>query len=127
MVNADLLIPTNTSVSKNNFGLNCVARRYNQSGNKPYHCTVCSKKLCPEKKGDETLLCSHCSKFPCSKLKSLDKRYIQKYGISPINNLKKAKEMGIESFIESEKRKWTCPHCGKYLCIHSETCINCEK
>jgi hypothetical protein len=94
-------------------------------GNKPYHCTVCSIKSCEEKKGNEELLCYDCSKFPCKRIKNLDKRYTLKYGESPIQNLNKIKEIGLQAFIDIEKEKWKCNNCGQLLCVHREVCLNC--
>ncbi len=94
-------------------------------GNKPYHCTVCSIKSCEEKKGNEELLCYDCSKFPCKRIKNLDKRYTLKYGESPIQNLNKIKEIGLQAFIEIEKEKWKCNNCGQLLCVHREVCLHC--
>jgi hypothetical protein len=95
------------------------------SGNKPYHCTVCSIKSCPEKDGDENLLCNTCEKFPCRRIKDLDMRYITKYGESPIQNLKLINEIGLNDFILQEKEKWRCGACGNLLCVHRELCLNC--
>ncbi len=95
------------------------------SGNKPYHCTVCSIKTCIEKKGNESLLCSQCIKFPCRRIKDLDKRYTSKYGESPIQNMKRINETGRETFVRSEQEKWKCVKCGHLLCVHKEVCLNC--
>jgi hypothetical protein len=97
----------------------------NNTGYKPYHCSVCSITTCVEKKANEKLLCYECVKFPCRRIKDLDKRYIAKYGESPIQNLLKIKEIGLDSFIESEKVKWKCSKCGELLCVHREVCLNC--
>jgi hypothetical protein len=97
----------------------------NNIGNKPYHCTVCSIKSCAEKRGNEKLLCYDCAKFPCRRIKNLDKRYITKYGESPIQNLEKIKEIGLDSFINREKEKWKCVECGHLLCVHREICLKC--
>jgi hypothetical protein len=94
-------------------------------GNKPYHCTVCSIKLCDEKKGNEELLCYDCSKYPCRRIKDLDKRYTLKYSESPIQNLNKIKEIGLQQFIEIEKEKWKCNKCGHLLCVHRDVCLHC--
>ncbi len=88
---------------------------YNFIGNKPYHCTVCHIKECLEKKGDEKMLCSECGSFPCKRIINLDKRYSQRYGESPIQNIKKH---GSEAFIEGENEKWKCKQCGTILCAH---------
>jgi len=97
----------------------------NNIGNKPYHCTVCSIKTCVEKKGNENLLCYDCQKFPCRRIKDLDKRYITKYGEGLVQNLLCIKEAGIDSFIETEREKWKCINCGELLCVHREVCLNC--
>jgi hypothetical protein len=97
----------------------------NNTGNKPYHCTVCSIKVCDEKKGNEKLLCYDCDKFPCKRIVSLDKRYTQKYGESPIQNLTRIKNTGLSEFIATENEKWKCNKCGQLLCVHKEVCLNC--
>ena len=97
----------------------------NSIGNKPYHCAICSIKTCPEKNGDEELLCFECSKFPCRRIKNLDKRYITKYGESPIENLQKIKEIGLEEFIKIEEDKWKCSECGQLLSVHRGVCVIC--
>ena len=101
----------------------CVGCNY--TGNKPYHCTVCSIKECPEKKGNEKLLCSECDKFPCKRIKNLDKRYRIKYGESPIQNLQNIIKDGIDAFIKIENEKWECKQCGELLCVHRDACLQC--
>jgi hypothetical protein len=95
------------------------------NGNKPYHCRVCSIKLCAEKNGNEKLLCDDCVKYPCRRIKNLDKRYTTQYGESPIQNFKTIKEIGLDAFINHEKEKWKCASCGYLLCVHREVCLNC--
>ena len=95
------------------------------TGNKPYHCTVCSIKSCPEKEGKENLLCSKCRKFPCRRIRDLDKRYTNKYGESPIQNLQSIKKIGLKEFVEIEKEKWKCKECGHLLCVHRNVCLVC--
>lgn len=97
----------------------------NSIGNKPYHCTVCSIKSCPEKKGDEKLLCNSCNKFPCKRIKNLDKRYTVKYTESPIENLEMINEKGFLEFIKIESEKWKCTECGHLLCVHKNSCLVC--
>ncbi len=70
--------------------------------------------------------CYECEKFPCSRLKDLDKRYCARYHMSMIENLKFIKEHGIESFLEKEEEKWRCPECGEVICCHNGFCLNCD-
>jgi hypothetical protein len=97
----------------------------NNEGNKPYHCTVCSIKSCEEKDGDPEQLCSDCRKFPCRRIKDLDKRYRTKYGENLITNLETASSEGLTRFIKSAHKKWTCKNCGELLCVHRESCLYC--
>lgn len=95
------------------------------TGNKPYHCSVCSIKTCADKNGNEMLLCSDCIKFPCRRMKDLNKRYTTNYGESPIQNLIEIKNLGLTQFIATEKEKWKCKRCGYLICVHKEVCLNC--
>jgi hypothetical protein len=62
-----------------------------------------------------------CDEYPCKKLKSLDKRYRTKYGMSMIENLERIKDYGVRKFITSEKKRWTkgtmvfCVHKKRYF------------
>ena len=97
----------------------------NNEGNKPNHCMNCSIVFCLEKKGNIHELCYKCNKFPCRRIKDLDKRYKTKYGESVIENLNKISESGIRVFIQAEKIKWKCEGCGKLVCVHREYCLYC--
>jgi len=59
---------------------------------------------------------SACQKFPCTRLKNLDKRYRTKYGMSMIENLKTIEKNGIGDFIRQEKKKWMIG--DKIFCVH---------
>jgi len=97
----------------------------NNTGKKPNHCTVCGFRTCIEKNGNEQLGCIDCGKFPCRRMKDLEKRYRIKYGESPIQNLTRIKESGLDSFIAIEMEKWKCDSCGQLLCVHKGVCLIC--
>jgi hypothetical protein len=78
-------------------------------------CIKCGIKLCQERKGE---YCIDCDKFPCERLKRLDKRYQEKYGMSEIKNLKDIKEKGMESFLVQEEKKWVSP--DGVFCVHDK-------
>jgi len=69
--------------------------------------------------------CFECEQFPCNRLKTLDKRYHDKYHMSMIENLKFIQEHGIESLLEKEEGKWRCPDCGDTLSCHTGLCLRC--
>lgn len=95
---------------------------------KPGYCRKCIIKNCPVLKEKNLNFCSDkCEKYPCLRLKNLDKRYRTKYGMSMIENLENIKNKGIEKFVESELYRWKCPKCGELLCVHRTSCIMCDE
>lgn len=84
-------------------------------------CARCRIRQCEDRTGD---YCYDCAEYPCARLKRLDKRYV-KYRMSMLDNLHVIRERGIDEFIEQEKTRWTCPHCGAILCVHRNRCLRC--
>ena len=66
-----------------------------------------------------------CENYPCKRLISLDKRYRTKYHMSMLENLRCIKNQGIDTFLEKEKQKWTCPKCGRIVTCHGGMCLQC--
>lgn len=93
--------------------------------NKPKYCIVCRIKTCAELAGSEVKLCYACAKFPCLRLRQLDKRYRTKYGMSMIENLEMIHEIGVDEFVTRQKKRWTCPECGSLICVHKVGCLAC--
>jgi ribosomal protein S27AE len=71
--------------------------------------------------------CFDCEKYPCKRVKQLDKRYRTKYKTSFIENLRMIKEDGIDSFLAFESKRRTCPYCGSVLSVHRDNCLICKK
>lgn len=71
--------------------------------------------------------CYECNIFPCIKIKSLDKRYRTKYGMSMIENLEFIKKHGIGKFLKVQEEKYKCPECGGVICVHHKECFKCKK
>lgn len=70
--------------------------------------------------------CHVCDKFPCTRLKSLDKRYRTKYHMSMIENLVSIQENGMVRFLQAQEEKWRCPECGGNICCHNGLCLHCS-
>lgn len=70
--------------------------------------------------------CYDCGKFPCQRMKSLDKRYRTKYRTSLINNLEIIRGSGIDHFLEFESERRTCPVCGSITSVHRQNCLKCD-
>jgi len=114
----------------------CVAYQgFTMTGKKRKHtCTGCRvyDKTCAFLKRDCELLkeesveyCYQCDEFPCDNLRALDDRYTEKYETRLIDNLLKIKYDGVESFINEQLDKYTCPECGETLCMHTNKCYKC--
>lgn len=105
----------------------CFRKDLNGTKKSEYRST-CIIRNCTHKKSGKSAFCSEsCGKFPCRRLKQLDKRYRTKYGMSMIENLKMINEKGIRFFIRNEKLKWTCKECGGLICVHRPACVSCGR
>ena len=101
----------------------CPGCREDNTG-KPYYCIRCIIKNCDHLKKNNWKYCTNkCEKYPCKRLKSLDKRYKTKYSMSMISNLEIIDKDGIRKLINIEKEKWIrgneiyCVHHKKYYKI----------
>ena len=86
----------------------------------------CTIRNCPILRERKMMFCSDaCDKYPCTRLRNLDKRYRTKYGMSMIENLENIKKSGIADFVENEKTRWRCTTCGSVICVHRDSCLEC--
>jgi hypothetical protein len=90
------------------------------------HCVQCSIRLCDDKP-DVASFCFECNKYPCARLKQLDKRYVSKYGMSMLDNLDRISQLGLKQFMKVENTRWVCQECGSPICIHNKKCYSCGK
>jgi hypothetical protein len=81
---------------------------------------------CIDLEKTDSKFCYECEKFPCKRIKQLDKRYRTKYRTSFIENLRFIKENGIADFLEYESNRRTCPNCGSILSVHRAFCLDCK-
>ena len=95
-------------------------------GCRDYYCSEgdyrqsCIIKNCKILKRNKWKYCSiKCENFPCARLKSLDKRYRIKYGMSMIENLNNIAKNGIRAFIRQEVKKWIKR--DSVFCVHRKT------
>ena len=94
--------------------------------NKPKSCRSCSIANCELLAETKTGFCYECKKYPCTRLKNLDKRYRIKYGMSMIENLEYIRNRGVVQFLFKEESRWKCPVCGQGLCVHRDICLQCK-
>ena len=83
------------------------------------------RKHCAKIRNNEIKFCFECKVFPCDRLKTLDKRYRTRYGMSMVGNLKEIKKEGMKKFLEKQEEKYGCPECGDVISIHDGKCYNC--
>jgi len=95
-------------------------------GYKANSCANCIIRNCQVIKENKSGFCYECDRFPCPRLKQLDKRYRLKYHMSMIENLLQIKDQGMSSFLDGQTSKWTCKDCGGVICVHRGYCLNCN-
>jgi len=97
-----------------------------QDSDKSKYRSTCIIRNCGQLIKSQAKYCSdRCDRYPCARLKNLNKRYRTKYGMSMIDNLQMIDGVGIRKFIQNEKTKWICPECGNLICVHRPTCLTC--
>lgn len=97
-----------------------------ESATKNVSCVNCIIINCELLKKTGSGFCYECGSYPCLRLKQLDKRYRTRYGTSFLDNLKRIRENGIESFLAFEQQRRTCPQCGSSLSVHRNSCLVCS-
>ncbi len=99
------------------------------------HCIGCRpmEKNCYVKRGCRKLrtgqvqFCYECSELPCKNIARLEKRYLERYKMSFLENLQTIKEKGIEKFLEEQRVRFACPSCGDIVSVHDSRCYSCGK
>ena len=93
---------------------------------KPETCRSCSIVNCEFLAKTESGFCYDCDKYPCTRLKRLDKRYRINYDMSMVENLDLINNKGLETFLTLEESRWKCLSCGSGLSVHRDSCIYCN-
>lgn len=101
----------------------CPGCRFVIEGKARVHCVI---RNCEFIKSGDFEFCFNCQKYPCKRLKQLDKRYRTKYKTSFLENLSMIKEKGIDYFLSFEASRRKCSHCGATLCVHRDQCLACS-
>lgn len=122
-------------------GLNCVAcvaahgenpcsGCASPDGCKPEFCrSVCGIKLCSKRIRNNYRFCYECPDYPCEVSRACDQRCRAEYasGESPLDNLKKVRELGMERFLQEERERWTCVECGGVIRAQDGICGGCGR
>lgn len=120
-------------------GMNCgICMAYLRDKNKCPGCRRISKennenrvrciiRNCEHLKKTKSGFCYECERFPCARMKQLDKRYRTRYNMSMLENLEFISKNGMDKFLEAQRKKYRCPRCGGVICVHNKKCYSCEK
>lgn len=100
----------------------CAGCLVNDQG-KPGHCRACAIKACVEEKG--FTYCFACARYPCKRIKALDKSYRSRYGVSLLENSRAVAEAGLAAFQEQQRAVYACPACGGVISLHDAQCSEC--
>lgn len=91
---------------------------WGENEHKPKHCVKCVIKNCELLAKTDSKFCYDCEKYPCTRLKQLDKRYRTNYSMSMIENLDSIKK---SDWINLCKMKmidgFVIIAVGQYVCI----------
>ncbi|HEY5537102.1 MAG TPA: DUF3795 domain-containing protein [Acetobacterium sp.] len=99
---------------------------HGDNASKSKSCMQCIIKNCPTIQTNASGFCYDCEKYPCKRLKDLDKRYRTKYHMSMLENLECIKKNGMDAFLEHEEKRWICSECGSIICVHRNVCPRCQ-
>jgi putative acetyltransferase len=84
----------------------------------------CKKRICMIK--NQLNHCGECFKLSCVLRKPLEKRYLQNYNIDLAKNCRQIRSLGSHSWIQSQKQKFTCPHCTLPFSPYDKHCLICS-
>lgn len=87
-------------------------------------CQNCTKKKCAFDQGLQW--CFECGRFPCARIKSLNKRYQENYHVDLVQNGMDAKR-DMAAFLQAQKARFTCDACGGVIDQHHGRCSACGR
>jgi hypothetical protein len=83
------------------------------------HSETCRIKLCAFERGLSH--CFECDKFPCSRIRRLEKRYRENCGYLLLEAAETARSGGVEVLLEQQLAHYSCG-CGGLICLQSGVC-----
>jgi predicted RNA-binding Zn-ribbon protein involved in translation (DUF1610 family) len=85
------------------------------------YCRTCAVRDCATEKGLQG--CHQCQDFPCDLVRGL--RPIAQRVV--LRTIPAWRELGTEKFVEEEKARYQCPHCGYQLFRGAKRCRICRQ
>ena len=97
---------------------------------KPEFCRErCGIIFCRKRRENGYEFCDECPDYPCDDVMEKETRYTSKYPLyeSPGKNLRDIRKLGMEKFLEAERKQWACGECGHIISVHTGICSGCGK
>lgn len=89
------------------------------------HCKTCRIKLCAFEQSLQ--YCFECDKFPCKRIKPLEKRYREHYGVLLLEIAQIARRDGVDTLLKQQLAAHACPDCGGLISLHTRQCSECGR
>jgi len=93
-----------------------------QSDIRTLHCRACDIRNCCFSKGFTH--CSQCEEFPCQRLKDFNSDAFPHHH-EVLKNIQRAREIGINAWLEEQNQRWRCPKCDSNVSWYTEKCPEC--
>jgi predicted RNA-binding Zn-ribbon protein involved in translation (DUF1610 family) len=85
-------------------------------------CQDCVMRLCARDRGLD--FCGDCDEYPCASFQVFHyDRFPHHTLVAP--NVAAICELGVETWLEQQKERWSCPKCGTPFTWYEEECRNC--
>lgn len=106
----------------------CASEDRNQKRQSKFSCEI--RICCYEEKGLD--FCIECNQYPCKKIKKKfinshpdDPKYTYRHETPAV--IAKLKTMGLDDFLEFQKKRWQCKSCEGTVQFYHYKCDTCEK
>jgi hypothetical protein len=86
-------------------------------------CRDCNIRLCALEKPGVTR-CSDCDDFPCTLITEFNNDGMRHHS-EVLDNLRRLSDMGINTWLEEEEKRWRCPQCRAPVEWYAQTCLQC--
>ncbi len=86
-------------------------------------CRNCELRSCALRRGVQ--YCSRCPDLPCQLLLDFSKDGFPHHG-EVLENIRRQRAAGLDSWAEAERARWRCPRCGAAIDWYSDQCHACS-
>ena len=87
------------------------------------HCRECVLAACALERG--LIHCAQCSDFPCQRIIDFNNDGMRHHS-EVLDNIRRQREIGIDTWIEEQEERWRCPHCGCVVDWYASQCPDCD-